>query len=298
MIVATGRPPSAATQVHIPIARSTVDFLHACHLAHRRFRQVLDRDLRPGVVSYLVCCDGGCVLAPTAGRSGEWALVWEQGLSGACCTRLVSTLRAELTAGALHFGVQLHEGFDGLGAYGTIVTSRRVQEFLEECNPAWGEAIRSLVASGQRAVGDFAARLPRVLTPQSFDATVRETEVLGWVRVVYEAESGDEPLDLTTLLQPVVEAENAAHGSNLEFVREHLAGPNTALLRQAGTDKATALAVVANLLDVSAADCCAFGDGDNDVGMFKWAGWAVAPANCGVEVSSGVVLAVCQQAFR
>ena len=103
-------------------------------------------------------------------------------MSGACCTRLVSTIQAEL--GGLHFGVQLHEGFDGLGAYGTIVSSRRVREFLEECNPKWGEAIRTMVASGQRAVEDFAARLPRVLTPQASHRTVRETEVIGWVRVV------------------------------------------------------------------------------------------------------------------
>jgi hypothetical protein len=243
--------------------------------------QVLDRDIRPGVVSYLVCCDGGCVLEKTA---GEWALVWEQGMSGTCCTRLMRTLRSELTGGALHFGVQLHEGFDGFGAYGTIVSSRRVQEVLEECNPKWGKTIRSLVASGQRTVADASARLPQVLTPQKFDTAVGKTEVLGWVRVVFEAESGRDSLDLATLLQPLVQAENLAHGSNLEFIREHLAGPNTALLRQAGTDKATALDVVAKLLDVSAADCCAFGDGANDVGMFGWAGWAVAPSNCGPEV--------------
>ena len=258
VIVATGRPPNAATQV-------------------------LDRDLRPGIVSYLVCCDGGCVLAPVAERTGEWAMVWEQGLGGACCTRLLSALRANLPAGALHVGVQLHEGFDGFGAYGSIVSSRRVQEVLEECHPKWGEVIRNMVATGQRTAADVAARSPRVLTPEAFEATVGETEVLGWVRVVYEAESRSEPPDLTTVLQPLVEAENAIHGSNLGFVREHLAGPNTAMLRQAGTDKATALAVVADLVDVRAADCCAFGDGDNDVGMFDWAGWAVAPANCGPE---------------
>ena len=52
-----------------------------------------------------------------------------------------------------------------------------------------------------------------------------------------------------------------------------------ATFRQTGTDKAVALAAVVEMLGITAADCCAFGDGDNDLGMFRWAGWSVCPSN-------------------
>jgi hydroxymethylpyrimidine pyrophosphatase-like HAD family hydrolase len=265
VVVATGRPPDAATRV-------------------------INRDLAPGVVSYVVCCDGGCVLAPAADQTSVvWAPVWEMGLSGACCVRFLNAIRAHFTTGKLHFGVQLHEGFDGWGSYGSIASSRRVQELLEESNPQWGEVISNMVETGQRTPEDVAERSPRVLdAPEAFDTKAAQAGSIGWVRIVHEvdgsAAGSEQPQDLSSALEPLVEAENAAHGSGIEFVKEHLAGPHTAMLRQAGTDKATALAVVADMLGVNAADCCVFGDGDNDVGMFRWAGWAVAPSNCGPAV--------------
>ena len=74
--------------------------------------------------------------------------------------------------------------------------------------------------------------------------------------------------------------------------RSHFHPLATCTVRRAGTSKATALAwLLAERLPAGAgtharhppaltsADCCAFGDGDNDVKMLQWAGWAVAPAN-------------------
>lgn len=101
VVVATGRPPNAATVV-------------------------VDRDL-PGIVSFVVCCDGGCVLAPPAEAGGAWQPIWEAGLSGACVARLLGAIEVQLPAHICHFGVQLHEGMDGFGVFGSITSSARLR---------------------------------------------------------------------------------------------------------------------------------------------------------------------------
>ena len=68
VIVATGRPAGSSTSV-------------------------VDRDL-PGVVSFVVCCDGGCVLAPAAEAGGGWQPVWQSGLSGLAVARLLAAIAA------------------------------------------------------------------------------------------------------------------------------------------------------------------------------------------------------------
>ena len=269
VIVATGRPAAAATTV-------------------------IDRDLPAGVVSLVVCCDGGCILkhAATAATGGEWQLVWEAGPSGDCILGLLSRIEQSIPQ-RCHFGVQLHEGFDGFGAYGSIVSSTRVQELLEAAHPRWGSYIRNMVPSGQRTLAQVAERLPHVLSREMFDAKLAQAAAVGWVRVVCDDGAGDSGRGgLTQQLQPLLEAENERGDCGcLEFVTEHLACKSTAFIRQAGIDKATALAFVEELIGVSAECFCVFGDGSNDVGMFAWAGWAVAPANAlpKVKTSANVV---------
>ena len=107
VIVATGRPAGSSTSV-------------------------VDRDL-PGVVSFVVCCDGGCVLAPAAEAGGGWQPVWQSGLSGLAVARLLAAVAAQLPAGC-SCGAQLHTGYDGFGVFGSIATSPRLRETLEEAN--------------------------------------------------------------------------------------------------------------------------------------------------------------------
>eukprot|EP01047_Picozoa_sp_COSAG01_P021139 COSAG01_NODE_1218_length_11190_cov_3.642954_3_plen_661_part_00 len=264
VIVATGRPPAAATSV-------------------------IDRDLPAGVVSLVVCCDGGCILARAAtAAGGEWQPVWEAGLSGGCTLRLLRHIEQRIPH-RCHFGVQLHEGFDGFGVYGSVASSTRVQELLEAAHPQWGSFIRNMVPSGLRTPAQMAERLPRVLSREALDAKLAGTAAVGWVRVVRdEVDGGDsEQRDLACWLQPLLEAENARGDCGpVELVPEHLACSSTAFIRKAGTDKAVALAVAEELLCISAENICVFGDGSNDLGMFGWAGYGVAPANALPKVKS------------
>jgi hydroxymethylpyrimidine pyrophosphatase-like HAD family hydrolase len=250
VVVATGRPSGASTRV-------------------------VDRDL-PGVVRYIVCYDGGCVLERD--EAGEWQRIWQSGLSGACVARLLAAVPAQLSCS---FGVQLHTaGFDGFGVYGSIISSPRLREVLEEANPESYIAPQNLAAmvlNGHRTADEMSRRSPTVLPPEEFyrQLTAAADVTVGWVRIV-----ADVAVDgtLQAELQPLLDAENEAHGSDVAFVSDALAGP-TAVVRQAGTDKAVALAAVVEMLGCSAEDCCAFGDGDNDVGMFRWAGCRVCPSN-------------------
>ena len=67
--------------------------------------------------------------------------------------------------------------------------------------------------------------------------------------------------------------------------RNHFQPLATVTVRRAGTSKATALEHVMTLLSATgssasrSSDCWAFGDGDNDVEMLRWAGWSVSPSN-------------------
>ena len=55
---------------------------------------------------------------------------------------------------------------------------------------------------------------------------------------------------------------------------------------QAGVNKGVALALVAERLQVSAADCVAFGDSYNDIPLLQWAGLAVAMGNARPELKA------------
>ena len=46
-----------------------------------------------------------------------------------------------------------------------------------------------------------------------------------------------------------------------------------------GTDKSSGLAAATAACGINAADVLAFGDHDNDLAMFAWAGQSVCPAN-------------------
>ena len=252
VVVATGRPAAAATSV-------------------------VDRDL-PGVASFVVCCDGGAVLAPAAEAGGGWAPVWQSGLSGLAAARLLAAVAAQLPG--CSFGAQLHSrGYDGFGVFGSVATAG-LRQTLEEANPdsyISPKSLEAMVENGHRTAEDMARRSPTEVTPEQLMEQLEGESAVGWVRIVADADV--EPAALEAQLQPLLDAENAEHaGSNATFMSPGLAGP-TCVFRQAGTDKAVALAAVVEMLGITAADCCAFGDGDNDLGMFRWAGWSVCPSN-------------------
>lgn len=64
-----------------------------------------------------------------------------------------------------------------------------------------------------------------------------------------------------------------------DLVNVTMAGEHTVELQPPGIDKASGLAVAAELLDVAASSTIAFGDMPNDIPMFAWSAYGVAMAD-------------------
>jgi hypothetical protein len=112
--------------------------------------------------------------------------------------------------------------------------------------------------------------------PDAFEVRTRAECVAGDVIKAF-ARTADHDVDaLLGAARRVVPAANAAvTQAGLGFIE----------ICPPGVDKATGLAVIADLLGVDPSDVLVFGDMPNDVPMFRWAGWGrVAVANAHPEL--------------
>ena len=71
---------------------------------------------------------------------------------------------------------------------------------------------------------------------------------------------------------------------------ESLRAVGAVTVSRAATDKSVGLAVVARQLGLHASDFMAFGDAENDLSMFRWAGSSYCPANGSADAKAAATL--------
>ena len=167
-----------------------------------------------------------------------------------------------------------------MGTYGTLVTSGRVIELINESKPDW---VTHITREGRLARYGIPPTEPQLAKVLGEDGLGKDVEV-GWIRVIHDP-SPDEPADLVELTRVVNEAlgsekpDMAITRSDGGDGRGEVSTASQVTLRRSGTDKKVALEFIMTQLALSPDEFCAFGDGSNDVGMLSWAGQSVTPSN-------------------
>mmetsp|Transcript_1237 Transcript_1237/g.3470 ORF Transcript_1237/g.3470 Transcript_1237/m.3470 type:complete len:327 (-) Transcript_1237:276-1256(-) len=204
-------------------------------------------------IECIICSDGSIILQHDP-RAGEdvWSVLWTSMRTGRAYP--LDALREALPDAS--FAAEI----DGLE--GSIIDSQ-----------AYIDTIRAGSAS-------FAARFlaGREPTP-NFDHVFRHARRVGWLRALPEAaESNSEAL--CSRINDVLQAHapmSDLQAAPTSIPRLRSLGALTIMRR--GTDKRNGLAAAAKTYGLDASDVLAFGDHNNDLGMFAWAGQSVCPSN-------------------
>ena len=216
-------------------------------------------------IKYIICSDGSIALqreSPASSRApeGAWRVLWTSMRHGRDYP--LKALRAALP------GASFAAEVDGLG--GSIIDSEQYFETIRDRCPKF-------------AARFLAGRQP---TPE-FDRVFGASERIGWLRALPANASEADAESLCARISDVLAAD--APGSDLHvapttIVSLRCLGALTILRR--GTDKSNGLAAAATACEIDAADVLAFGDHDNDLGMFKWAGQSVCPSNANLNAQA------------
>ena len=206
-------------------------------------------ETRGVVCSDVVCSDGAVAFARTG--PGLWDdVVFEKVVQGSAMAAALERVAA--AAPGACFGADVNSD-DGV-----VVSHQRYLDVVREHNaPFFDKMLR-----GKSVAADFWGTLaasPRV----------------NWVRCI----GGDGGVDLLEAVRAVAPDDMSVDASTLNLGD----GPESVIVKSK-TNKAVALAHVASLRSIDAADVCAFGDAANDVAMFRWAGQSVAPSNATPEI--------------
>lgn len=218
-------------------------------------------DHRPApesVAAVNAAVDAGIVVVAATGRS------WFGGLALATDT-----------------GARLHQFIGSNGGHRVDVATRLLAERIAFDRRVVDDIVHSVSA----ALGDvgFGFELSNgivwtdrfvELTPISLDGHQRPISPMpvaqfGEIGKMFVAHPDMTGVDLVRLVEPLVPAEVNVTTSGVPFIE----------LTPPGADKGTAVARFAATLGIDATQVVAFGDNQNDLSLFEWAGHAVAMGN-------------------
>lgn len=140
------------------------------------------------------------------------------------------------------------------------------------------QAEEALVGGQARGFSAVAYTVESVLTESVWDDGLEFYVELAGLRPVEVSRSELRKQDIFKVIwigsaEVLSHAENEMPVTTMQVVRTH---KRFLEFMPADVSKGAALAVLADRLGISAADAVVFGDGDNDVPMFEWAGTSVA----------------------
>lgn len=242
----------------------------------------------PGLVDHCICMDGACIV-----QAPNWDIVYEQSYTG---PQIAGLLREIYSAagGSVHFGAHPLSAYDEI----EFVSSDVHLDWVRGC--AVGDQTAQAQGFAQmllrRSEEAQAHGKDRLRVSEDFIGEVEASAVGGWFRVVLEegstAAGGRENLaenggvqeqqssdQLLQIVEPMIARFNAEHG---EMVRCYSSSmPGAVMLRpsSATVNKATGLTYMAELLGLTPAQFCTFGDEFNDNEMHEWAGHSISPVN-------------------
>ena len=219
------------------------------------------------VIECIVCSDGAIALQRnTHGRSPEdaWSILWTDMRPGR--EYPLDALRAALP------GASFCAEVDGLG--GSIIDSEHYISTIRERSPAY-------------AARFFAGRH---VTPD-FDRVFGAAERVGWLRAIPASASEADAEKLCACVAAVLSREAPRSELHVALTTvQSLRGLGALTILRRGTDKSRGLAAVSAALGIEAADVLAFGDHNNDLGMFEWAGQSLCPANANERAKAAATL--------
>lgn len=245
------------------------------------------------------CAVSGCWLPRLIATDLDGTLV---GARFAVSERSAVAFRRAAAAGAVVILVtgrslrRLRRVYAQLGAYYLAICANGAvvydpaQDVVRMCRPLEPAQVREVCLR-------LRERVPDVVFAAHVDCGRRMLHELGWP-VHPDAGEAAVPVGLEELTRvQVVKLQARAPGQDsdwftklvtetvgdlVEATRQGYRG--LVEMTQVGVTKATALAAIAEELDIPPADALAFGDMPNDVSMLRWAGRAVAVANAHPEV--------------
>ncbi|MFZ3499645.1 Cof-type HAD-IIB family hydrolase [Streptomyces sp. 5.8] len=207
-----------------------------------------------------------------------------------------AALAAARAAGARHIIVtgrpvpQVRHVLDGLGYTGLAVCGQGAQVY----DAAAGLLLHSVPLDrelAEVALGKIEAEVGEVYAAVNQEGVDAEMLIgpgyrmwhphLPTVAVARRADLWTSPINKVLLQHPRLsddELTEIARGVVGDLVNVTMAGEHTVELQPPGIDKASGLAVAAELLDVTGSSTIAFGDMPNDIPMFAWAAHGVAMA--------------------
>ena len=211
------------------------------------------------IIRYIVCSEGALALQ-RAPRSDSgvtpdeaWCVLWTGMRPGSAYP--LGALRAALP------GASFAAEVDGLGGF--IIDSEQYIDTIRSRSPGFAQRF----LAGRQATPDF-------------DHVFGASERIGWLRALPENAT---EADADALCERVADALTAtAPGSDLQVTTcsiVSLRSLGALTISTRGTDKSSGLAAATAACGINAADVLAFGDHDNDLAMFAWAGQSVCPAN-------------------
>nr|WSX50367.1 Cof-type HAD-IIB family hydrolase [Streptomyces sp. NBC_00974] len=211
--------------------------------------------------------------------------------------RSYAALAAARAAGARHIIVtgrpvpQVRHVLDGLGYTGLAVCGQGAQVY----DAAAGLLLHSVSMDrelAEVALGKIEAEVGEVYAAVNQEGLDAEMLIgpgyrmwhphLPTVRVARRCDLWASPINKVLLQHPRLsddELTEAARSVVGDLVNVTMAGEHTVELQPPGIDKASGLAVAAELLDAAPSSTIAFGDMPNDIPMFAWSAHGVAMAN-------------------
>ncbi|MCP3760209.1 HAD-IIB family hydrolase [Streptomyces sp. NPDC056773] len=210
--------------------------------------------------------------------------------------RSSAALAAARAAGARHIIVtgrpvpQVRHVLDGLGYAGLAVCGQGAQVY----DAAAGLLLHSVALDrelAEVALGKIEAEVGEVYAAVNQEGLDAEMLIgpgyrmwhphLPTVAVSRRSDLWTSPINKVLLQHPRLsddELTEIARGVVGDLVNVTMAGEHTVELQPPGIDKASGLAVAAELLDVAGSSTIAFGDMPNDIPMFAWSAHGVAMA--------------------
>lgn len=213
-----------------------------------------------------------------------------------------AALAAARTAGARHIIVtgrpvpQVRHVLDGLGYTGLAVCGQGAQVY----DASAGLLLHSVAMDrelAEVALGKIEAEVGEVWAAVNQDGLDAEMLMgpgyrmwhphLPTVAVARRDDLWTAPITKVLLQHPSLsddELTAVARSVVGDLVNVTMAGEHTVELQPPGIDKASGLALAAEILDVGASSTIAFGDMPNDIPMFAWSAHSVAMANAHPEL--------------
>jgi hydroxymethylpyrimidine pyrophosphatase-like HAD family hydrolase len=217
--------------------------------------------------AYAICSSGAVTM--TAPR---WEVRWANTMGRATAARVAAALARVLPAGA-------EVAVEALSHW--YVQGAGFCRELDNCMPG--------ARLGQRVSKIAVASAPGQSLSDCFLQRADAGDICVRVMAVHPSLSAEEML---ALVHPMLDEENAEHGGELEA--QHAGAPRGIMITKKGVHKGLALRQVCEALGVPASRVWAFGDNQNDIEMFKFAGTGLAVANATPELKKAATRVLAQ----